>query len=388
MSQRFEVIESRSELKRIASKLAEESLVAVDIEADSLYHYLPRICLVQFSSAKETFLIDPLATRTLAPLHPLLTSTKTRKVFHGADYDLRSLFREYSIIVNNIFDTMIASQFVGDKEPGLGAVMKHRFDVVLEKKYQKANWSKRPLTGDMLAYAAQDTAHLLKLYTELRKELAAKGRLAWVEEECEHLIAGCTSASCRAQGGGNGPDNTPLFKRFKGAGTMARRDLAVLENILRFRESEAMRQDKPPFKVFGNNLIKTLVTTKPADTSALAQTPKLPRNFMRRYGKGVLAAIREALRLPTGRLPSYPSEPRPPNNPEKQLRLQELKRWRRRCAARLKLQPGLLCNNVLLNLLAERQPTRVTDLDQIPEIRNWQKEAFGGEIIHVLNRGP
>jgi ribonuclease D len=387
MPQRFELIEERSELERVAALLAKETLIAVDVEADSLYHYAPRVCLLQISCGRRTYLVDPLATGTLSPLSSVLSSTETRKVFHGADYDLRSLFRDYRIVTNNIFDTMIASQFVGDKAPGLAAVIHRRFGITLEKKYQKANWSKRPLSNDMLSYAAQDTVHLLKLYKELKRELTAKGRLEWVEEECECLTTTCTSPPTSQADDSEQEDkpHMPLFRRFKGAGTMNRRDLAVLENLLRFRENEAMQQDKPPFKVFGNNVIKTLVAVKPADETALAKTPKLPRNFIKKYGRGALRAVAEAVRLPENRLPSYPSSPRPPANPEKQMRLKGLKRWRRKCASRLKLQPGLICNNVLLNRLADVQPTSLADLDRIPEIRRWQKETFGEEIIKELH---
>lgn len=389
MSPPFELIERPAQLKRVAAELIKEPLIAVDVEADSLYHYTPRVCLIQVSSFRETFLIDPIATKTLTPLDSVLASRHIRKVLHGADYDLRSLFRDYGVIVTNIFDTMIASQFVGDKEPGLAAVMRRRFGIILEKKYQKANWSKRPLSSDMLSYAAQDTMHLLRLYETLKQELTTLGRLAWVEEECKRLITSCTSnASPSPQASFSEQSETfppPLFTRFKGAGTLPRRDLAVLENLLQFREKEAMRQDKPPFKVFGNNLIKSLVARKPTDKATLSQTPKIPRRFIERYGNGVLAAVTGALRLPEKQLPSYPSTPRPPSDPEKRLRLKTLKRWRRNCATRLKLHPGLICNNLLLNLLAEIQPKNRADLDRVPELRQWQKEAFGPEIIQALD---
>lgn len=385
----YELIQDRSGLKDVCSRLWGEPLLAVDVEADSLYHYTPRVCLVQISSSKRNFLIDPLSIGSLGPLRSVLYSKKVRKLFHGGDYDLRSLFRDFSICVNNIFDTMIGSQFVGDEEPGLAAVIHRRFGITLDKKYQKANWSRRPLSDEMLSYAAHDTAHLLDLYKQVREELTAKGRLAWVEEECHRLAVACTSNSISppdiSDPDWSGEDRSPLFKRFRGAGTMSPRDLAVLENLLVFRERAAMRQDKPPFKVFGNELIKTLTLAKPTTKKALEELPRLPRNFVKRYGEPVLAAVRHGLSIPENRLPRYPSSPRPPYNPDKQLRLKRLKRWRRRCADRLQLPPGLICNNTLLDLLAESHPSTMRDLEKIPELRQWQRDVFGQEVLQALN---
>lgn len=390
MDPQFELVESLSDLDAIASKLSTQKLLAIDIEADSLHHYFPKVCLIQVSTTKQTFIIDPLAIQTVKPLHQLLERKDIKKLFHGADFDLRSLFRDYSIKVNNIFDTMIGSQFLGEKEPGLAAVLKKRFDVDLNKQYQKANWSKRPLSHDMLAYAAHDTTHLFRLYSEVKQELSSKERLGWVEEECKRLSVVCTTTTkpSPAGQGTNGQilDNTPLFIRFSGAGAMTPRDLAVLERLLRFRDRRAMEQDKPPFKIFGNVLIKELVKEKPTEHSELKKLRRLPRNFMKRYAKGTLAAIKTGLAIQKDHLPSYPKIPRPPKNLPKQARLKKLKKWRKTKASQLEIYPGLICNNNLLNTLAEKNPAHIDDLKEVTQMRIWQMEVFGKEIVDVLSR--
>jgi ribonuclease D len=181
---RPKMIESREALLRLVEKLAGETVLAWDLEADSLHHYREKVCLIQIATSTEVFLVDPLAVPDISALAALLENPAIRKVFHGADYDIRSLYRDFSLSVHNLFDTMIACQLLGEKEVGLAAVLKKRFGAELDKRYQKADWSRRPLNAGMIAYAAADPSYLVALYRQLEKELAGRGRLSWVEEEC------------------------------------------------------------------------------------------------------------------------------------------------------------------------------------------------------------
>ncbi|NVL91085.1 MAG: HRDC domain-containing protein [Desulfobacterales bacterium] len=378
-----ELIETLSDLEFLGKQLDREEALGVDIEADSLHHYFPKVCLIQISTDQNTFVIDPLAIQTIDPLRPMLSSDKIKKVFHGADYDLRSLFRDFSIEVKNLFDTMVASQFIGEKELGLAALLNKRFGILLDKKYQRANWAKRPLSRDMVLYAAHDTAHLIRLYHELEQELKSKERLNWLIEECKRLSVECTLGknNWKAQ-----PGSTPMFKRFKGAGKMEPMDLAILENLLLFRERKAMQEDRPPFRLFATHVIKELVRRKPADYAELRKVPGLSANFMKQYAGGALKAIRSGLALPADRLPSFPKRRRPPLplDPKKKARLKLLKAWREEKSGQLAIEPGLVCNNALLSVLAEADPKEQDELKAIPGMKNWQRNAFGQEIIDVL----
>jgi len=395
----FRLIQTLPDLQRLCRELSGQMVVGVDTEADSLYHYFPKVCLIQMSTAQNTFVIDPLSIQTMDPLHAIFANRSIKKVFHGADYDVRSLFRCFRIEVNNLFDTMVASQFLGEKETALAAVVQKRFGIALDKKYQRANWSKRPLNHDMLLYAAHDSVYLIKLYGELEKALRSKGRLRWVEEECEILSRDSAvdgnpahrDANRANSLKGHMPEGTntaapPLFRRFKGAGRLAPRDLAVLEEILQFRERIAMEKDKPPFRIFPNSVIQKLVKAKPDHRAALKKMRDLPRDFMKRYADGVLDAIQRALSLPGSSLPSFPKPPRPPRDRKKEARLRLLKTWRGLKAKDLELEPGLMCNNQLLQAFAEQDPRHVDDLKAIEKMRVWQRKAFGREIIQVLKR--
>jgi ribonuclease D len=143
----FQLITDAQALQKLVAALSQESLVACDLEADSLHHYQEQVCLLQFSTATANYLVDPLAIRDLSPLVPFFANPDICKIFHGADYDVRSLFRDFGIEIVNLFDTMIACQFLGEKEWGLAGALKKRFNVMLDKQFQTADWSQRPLPG-------------------------------------------------------------------------------------------------------------------------------------------------------------------------------------------------------------------------------------------------
>ena len=398
----LQLIETLSDLECLGRQLSGETVLAIDTEADSLHHYFPKVCLIQVSTNQHTFVIDPLAVQPMGVLRPLLGSKEIKKVFHGADYDLRSLFRDFSIRVENLFDTMVASQFMGERELSLAVVLGKRFGLLVSKKYQRADWSKRPLSHDMLLYAAHDTAHLIRLYRELERELRSKGRLSWVEEECERLSIDCTLGGNSeftpyvADGQKNGgslthlmpskakPLKSPLFRRFKGAGKMEPRDLAILEELLLFRERRAIQEDRPPFRLFGNHVIKELVRTRPVDRGALGKVSGLPTGFMKRYAEGVLKAIRCGIELQADRLPAFPKKRLPSPDPKKRARLRRLKAWREQKARQLELEPGVLCNNALLEALADAHPKDPDELRAVPRMKNWQRKTLGHEIVEVL----
>ncbi len=179
----YQLIDSSAGLTKMVERLETEKTIAVDLEADSLYHFTERVCLIQIASEQTCFIIDPLAVDGLSPLKLLFYNGDIQKILHGADYDIRSLYRDFHIKITNLFDTQIACRFLGLNETGLDAVLAKRFNIRLDKKYQKKDWSQRPLSDEMLAYAANDVLFLVQLGKTLEKELEEKGRLSWVHEE-------------------------------------------------------------------------------------------------------------------------------------------------------------------------------------------------------------
>jgi ribonuclease D len=368
------IIDNSTDLERLAGRLASESVLAFDLEADSLHHYREKVCLIQVATEKAVFLVDPLAVTDMSPLGPLLANPGIRKVFHGADYDIRSLYRDFSLEVRNLFDTMIACQMLGEKEVGLAAALKKRFGVELDKRYQKADWSRRPLDSGMIAYAAADTSLLVAFYRQLEAELVARGRLSWVEEESDFL------SEVRAVD----REGEPFFYRFKGASKMEPRTLAVLEELLRFRDMRACSTDRPPFKVLSNETLRALAEKKPRKMQELNGIPGLPPRSGERYGRDILKGVADGGVMPEDLLPRFARAERPERDALKEERLRKLKRWREAKSHMLGIDAGFLVNNALLEVLAKEAPRDAAGLDAVTALRGWRKREFGGEFLDVL----
>lgn len=348
-------------------------LLACDLEADSLHHYQEKVCLIQLSTPRESVLIDPLALADLSALALVMADPAIRKVFHGADYDMRSLHRDFGIEVHNLFDTMVACQFLGEKEVGLAAVLKKRFGAELDKRYQKADWSRRPLAAEMIEYAVEDTRLLIELYRQLEEELRGKGRLSWVEEECGLLSMVRTASR----------GDEPFFLRFKGAAGMEPRTLAVLEELLRFRDEKAKARDLPAFKILGTETLRELAVKKPRKAGDLAGIAGLTAKLTERYGEGILAAVARGMATPPDRLPRYPRQPRRFRERDQEERLHKLKQWRENRARELGIEPGILANNALLETLADADLGR-EGADGLVPMKRWQRELFGAELHRLL----
>ena len=372
----YEWIETLPRLEGIARILGQANIIGVDLEADSLYHYFEKVCLIQIATESASYVIDPLALRDLSALHPVFSNPRIRKVFHGADYDIRSLFRDFRFEVENLFDTQLACKFLGLRESGLEALLRNRFHVELNKKYQRADWSQRPLSPEMVEYAAMDGKYLIPLARMLEKELEEKGRLSWVEEECQF------SRKVRFMR----PSHAPLYLRVKGAFLLDPRSLAVLEALLEFREARAQKSDLPPFKVLGNEPLLELAMKKPLSLEELETGKVLSRKQIDRYGAPLLQEIHRAMAIPDKDLPVYPRAARPDLSLPVSKRVKALKIWRDMRAKTLEMEPGILLNNVLINDLALNNPRSIEEMNEIPGLKKWLRDHFGREILTAQTR--
>jgi len=370
------LVEKYPDLYRIGAGLQKEEAIGVDLEADSMFHYQERVCLVQISTRTQNILVDPLAVKDLSPLTPVFADSRVRKVFHGADYDIRSLYRDFGIEVRSLFDTEIAARFLGFRETGLASLLRHMFGLIIEKKYQKRDWSQRPLPPPMCVYAAQDSCHLLTLSRLFEKKLRTKGLLFCVEEECEALSKVRPAPR----------EESPLFLKFKGAGKLDSRSLAVLEALLRFRDDVARRRDLPPFKIVGNLPLLEMAQKKPVTPSKLMALRGLSPKQVKSLGQPLLERIREALNLPEEALPTYPRKPRPAYDHKVIRRVKALREWREHRASSLGIDSALTLSNAQIRALALENPDHPHALEQMTEIKNWQKHLFGPEICALLKR--
>ena len=370
----YKIINTRNEPENFVRTIENEKAVGVDLEADSMYHFKEKVCLIQMAATNINVVIDPLVVKDLSPLKPIFKRSDICKIFHGADYDVRSLYRDFRITIHNLFDTELASRFLGVPETGLEAVLKKKFAVTLDKKFQRKDWSRRPLPPDMIAYAAEDARYLLPLAQGLKAELDERNRLGWVYEECEYLsrVRPITV------------NDQPLYMNFKGAGKLDSRSLAVLENLLGFRREVARRKDKPLFRIFGNRSLMELAGKKPLNLKQLEKTRALSSRQISMYGREMLAAIQGAMNLPAKELPVYPRKKSPRISLAVAGRVKALRTWRDKQAQKLAIDPALICNKALMSTIAVQRPLNLSELAAIKEMKNWQKKEFGRDIVGVL----
>lgn len=370
------LIQTPEELEALAARLRREPLLAVDTEAASFHRYYDRIYLLQISSRTETAVVDPLAVGTLEPLQAPLAAPEVEILFHDADYDLRLLDREYGFRATHLFDTRIAAQLLNEPGVGLAALLEKHFGLRLDKRFQRADWSARPLSPAMLEYAAADTRHLPALRDILREQLRERGRLEWAQEEFDLL---------EQIRGGPADGAEPGWLRLKGAKALRPRELAVLRELWEWREGVAQRADRATFRVLNNEPLLLMARQPPGDLAALRSVPGIGGEQAERRGKEILAALRRGLELPDEELPRLTRAPRRPADPAYEARLERLKQVRNQLAAKYELAPGVLCPNGTLETIARVHPATVDELATVAELRRWQLREIGKDLLAAVN---
>jgi ribonuclease D len=368
------LIQSQPRLEALFERLRREPLLAVDTEAASFHRYTDRVYLLQVSSRNETAVVDPLATGGLGPLGEVLADPDVEIVFHDADYDLRLLDREYGFRATGLFDTRVAAQLLNEPGVGLAALLEKYLGVRLDKRFQRADWSARPLSPAMLEYAASDTRHLPALRDILKAQLEARGRLSWAMEEFALLD------DIRA----GQPDSEPGYLRLKGAKALKGRELAVLRELFAWREGVAQRADRATFRVLNNEPMLAMAKALPGDLAGLRAVPGISADQVERRGHEILAAVQRGLEVPDRDLPRVERGPRRAYDAAFDARLERLKAARNRLATELELQPGVLCPNGTLEAIAKANPESLEALGQLPELRRWQLRVIGEQLLAAL----
>jgi ribonuclease D len=357
-------------LQRLANSLIEEPIVAVDTESNSLYAYQEQVCLIQFSTPKQDFLVDPLSLKDLSPLAELFRSPKVEKVFHAAEYDLICLKRDFGFEFANLFDTMIAARILGREGIGLGSLLEDEFGVHLDKRYQRANWGRRPIPGHLLAYAQLDTHYLISLRHRLRAELKEYALWRLANEDFTRVI----SVDGRSIG-----NNKQSCWRINGIRELDAQKAAVLKELCQYRDQVARKINRPLFKVMGDRTLLAIAVDCPKSLEELREIPGMSRRQIERHGKELLSAVERGLQAK----PIYPPRsPRP--NEDFLTRLDALRSWRKRTALEMGVKSDIVLPRDLLYKIAERDPQQDDELTALMRDNPWRLEQFGDQILYVL----
>ncbi len=378
MDSQFTYVDTPASLQEAADSLADATVIGVDTEADSFFSYTEKVCLVQITGNERDFIIDPLGVKDLSPLGPIMEDRGVVKVFHGADYDVVSLKRDFGFRIHNLFDTMIASQAVGVERFSLADLVEGEFGVVLEKKYQRHDWSQRPLLPEHLDYARLDSHFLPELRERLWERVCEKGREAQVREE--FILLEAREWTGRVQ-------DPSDWLRIKGVNKLRPDQQKVARALHRLRDGVARELDRPSFKVMGAETLLLLAREKPASRDALRRLLGERHFLFRRHGSDVLAAIADGVTseepLTPARKPSG-GEGRRAFSREDERLFESLKGWRNQASSDRAVGPAMVVANGVLRSVAVLRPTNKEQLRGVPDIRSWQVEEFGAEILGLV----
>ena len=367
------IVAKAADLQRLIPILEVEPLIAVDTESNSLYAYREQVCLIQISTRQQDFVVDPLAIKDLSVLGQILADPKIEKVFHAAEYDVMCLKRDYQFTFANIFDTMISARILGRKQIGLGNLLEEFFHVQVDKRYQRADWSQRPIPADQLRYAQHDTHYLPALRDILLNLMTEQDRLEESHEVFDGLCA-LQPASYTFD-----PDG---FWRLNNARDLTLRQIAVLRELYLLRNELAQKRNWPPFKVMSDEALVNIVKANPETDADLFDIPGLSARIAERYSSAVFEAIQRGV---TGRLPKRPDST-PRLDPQAAARYDILHKWRKNRAAERGVESDVIIPKESLYALAKAPARTLTDLEHVPGLGPWKRRQYGEELIQLFSK--
>jgi ribonuclease D len=281
------VIETPSQFAGLIEQLSHARHIAIDTESNSFYAYFERICLIQISTTDRDYILDPLALRDLGPLAKVMEDPSIEKIFHAASNDVLGLKRDFHYKVQNLFDTAIACKLLGYKQLGLAKILEQHFGVVLDKKWQRCDWGKRPLRGAQLDYASLDTHYLIPLRHSLAADLVAKN----LGDTAKEAFAKASEQEFQER-----IFHPEAFLQIRGAQSLDPAGKRILRALYLYRENEAQRRDRAPFRVLSDETLLRLAHQPPRSIHDFSKIKGMPRSYQEGHGAyGLLGVIRKTV---------------------------------------------------------------------------------------------
>ena len=374
------LLDTERALNQMLDHLDTQSLVALDTEADSLFHYYPKVCLIQLSAranesdAVEDYLVDPLRLDNLQTLGVCLARPGVEVVMHAAENDIVLMQRDFGFAIHKIFDTQMAARILGWPRAGLAAILEEQFGVLSNKRMQRTDWSRRPLSPEQLAYATNDTHYLLQLRDVLIEELKAAGRWEEALDAFEQIVSNHAQAD---------PTEARTFWDMKATRDVSRAQHGLLQALWEWREAEAQHRDLPPFKIANDSVLVALTEAAPATRSQLSHIPGMSSYVEARYGVAILKVVQQGLRRPVPALPAPRRRSEERLDPADQARFDVLRDWRNRVAEQRGVSLEIVFNTATLVAIAQRDPKSLADMADIAGMTPWKLRAYGEAILAV-----
>lgn len=372
-------------LAKAIEQLAQAPVIGIDTESDSFYSYQEKVCLIQISDNHADYIIDPLAVSDLSSLGPILANPDVVKILHGADYDVVCLKRDYGFEFRNLFDTLIAAQLLGLDRIGLADLIGRYFGWEIDKKYQRHDWSRRPLKAEHIEYARGDTHWLLALREILMRKLERVDRVRHMVEECSLV------EEREWQGRSFDPD---AYLHAKGIKSLDQQGLRIMRELWTYRDEEAKRLDRPVFKVMPDSVLLQVAKGKPKSKGDLDKLWNGKSALKRRYGSGLLDAVAagldndETIEMPKPKKKPKRKGPKPRlRGKQAERAMSALKSWRNKLVnAEADQSSFTVASNGTLQTIASVRPRTLEELSEIPDVRQWQVDDHGEAILAILDK--
>jgi len=366
------IINSQDTLSHMVAELKKQPAIAIDTESNSLHSYQEQVCLIQISIPGADYLVDPFLVQDLSPLGEVFANPNIQKVFHAGDYDLATLKRDFDFEFANIFDTMLAATALAEPSIGLAALLEKYYNITLVKKYQRADWGKRPLDPEMLIYAQGDSHYLIELRDLLVEKLKEVGRLENVLEDSAALARITLPMK----------DHEEDIWKVKGSQDLKLHALSLLKQLNHLRETIAEQKDVPPFKVISAKALIEIATTQPHYLEELSLLPSFSPSMIRRYGKQLMQVVKDWRENPV------PVNPRKNHRlSDRELKLREkLGEWRKEVGEKEGIPSNAVLSRDLLELIAGHDPQSDQELVEVMRDYPYHYKQHGQAILNLIKR--
>ncbi len=389
-------------LGQMMHHLQKQSILAIDTESNSLFAYYSRVCLIQLSAPIDAevdgsaqtdasnrdstarsllnvvdFLIDPLrlSTEQVSAVGALIAQKKIEVVMHAAENDIILLQREFGFQFPSVFDTQLAARFLGWKQIGLAALLETQFGIISDKRMQRTNWGERPLSPQQIAYAQMDTHYLMALRSMQIAQLKSANRWEAAQDAFARL------SQIRIE---DYTSNDRSFWQMRASREIDINHSAVLEALWEWRESEAQRVNRPPFKVMNDDVLIQLASEQPAALNQLSHIRGLSEQQVGRFGQTLLRLIRTSKSNPLPALPESKPNPEQLLDKAARRRFDKLRLWRSALSSEIDLAPELIFTNQTLIEIAQASPQNIEALQAIADVGAWKTQTYGQSLLSAL----
>lgn len=335
--------------------------IGVDTEFMRERTFFAQLALVQIATAEQIFCVDPLSGADMAEFWARLRERTW--VLHSARQDIEVVYQSSGRMPESIFDTQVAAALLGyQPQMGYGNLVTELFGVQLDKSHTRADWTRRPLSDAILAYAAEDVEYLLPAHETLAERLQQKGRLAWAEADSALLLDPALYEV----------NPEAAVERLKGARNLHGPRRAAAARLAAWRESEALRLDRPRQWILRDTVLIDIASRQPQNLDALAKIDDLPPKLVRRAGRDILEALERA----AGDANDYVPPPRP--DEEQKSLLKRMQHLVEECARDLGIAAETIASKKELSavIIGGSRDSRV--------FGGWRGELIGDDLAALL----